>query len=205
MQFWFMSLTLLMSQSHVVGLRNTGWIIMAKSHTLAVKCFTAQFADKASIFHIHIFLNEYALSYFSYEIVWNPQSITSPSVFFVILLKMLFQSAKSLTFDHLCCWKNHGCAGESRRPTKLSIPQSGSSELSASRRPSPRTGRDDFSPKFWVNFITTEACSKPGNHPQISGRTIQVNGIFWFTRKIGTFSELTMLGIRHLQQLVMNI
>ena len=55
---------------------------MAKSHTLAVKCFTAQFADKASIFHIHIFLNEYALSYFAYEIVWNPQSITSPSVFF---------------------------------------------------------------------------------------------------------------------------
>ena len=63
--------------------------------------------------------------------------------FFVILLKMLFQSAKSLTFDHLCCWKNHGCAGESRRPTKLSIPQSGSSELSE-RRPSPRTGRDDL-------------------------------------------------------------
>ena len=214
MQFWFMSLTLLMSQSHVVGLRNTGWIIMAKSHTLAVKCFTAQFADKASIFHIHIFLNEYALSYFAYEIVWNPQSITSPSVFFVILLKMLFQSAKSLTFDHLCCWKIMAVPVKAGAERSFPSPRAGRALRAALRQG--RVGMTsgilrDFSPKFWVNFITTEACSKPGNHgfqgnhPQINGRTIQVNGILWFTEKIGTFSELTMLGIRHLQQLVTNI
>lgn len=121
--------------------------------------------------------------------------------------------------------KNHGCAGESRRPTKLSIPQSGSSESSessASRRPSPRTGRDDLrnftwkkTPNFWVNFITTEACSKPGNHgfqgthPQIHGRTIQVNGILMeyydLHRTLGHFLKLPCWEFAICKNFLMNI
>ena len=56
MQFWFMIFTLLRSQSHVVCLQNTWWIIMAKSQALVVK-----------VLHCTILLIELPVFIFTYS------------------------------------------------------------------------------------------------------------------------------------------
>ena len=153
MQFCFMSLTLLMSQSDVVGLRNTGWIIMAKPHTLAVKLLHC--TVRWSNFH---FSYSHILEWIRIILfcLWNRME---PPVYSISKCFFCDSPENAISIGQIThVWsslllKNHGCAGESRRPTKLSIPQSGSSESSessASRRPSPRTGRDDLRNFTWL-------------------------------------------------------